>query len=179
MEHDVIAVSTVRASSSAGAGFLSDPRRLNVLLTRARRGLLLVGHAATLLRDPAWAPLLRYLWREGLVQGEGLEPLRRLGAAEEDAIGSGSAAPTFNHPSGPCTWLAFDGSRQARAGVADAPSGGGADGPAAAPPVAAHDWREDLRADSAPGADQAAAKEEEVAKEAAPPKVKRKKPKFL
>ena len=179
MEHEVIIVSTVRASSSAGAGFLSDARRLNVLLTRARRGLVLVGHGATLLRDPAWAPLLRYMWREGLVQGEGLEPFHRLDAADD--VDAGSAAPTYNHPSGPWTWLAFAGRGGGRA---HAPSAE----PAAAP-LPAYDWREDLKADShadaelkpqSASAEDTAVKEEapkEVAKEAAPPK--RKKPKFL
>ena len=43
MEHEVILVSAVRASAhgAAGSGFLSDARRLNVLLTRVRRGLTL------------------------------------------------------------------------------------------------------------------------------------------
>ena len=208
MEHDVIVVSTVRASFSAGAGFLSDPRRLNVLLTRARRGLLLVGHAATLLRDAAWSPLLRYMWREGLVQGEGLEPFHRLeaGAVSEvpegvDSIDAGSAAPTYNNPSGPTTWLAaFPGRGEvARSARADATNstGGGADCGFGVPPSVAYDWRADLKAEGAPGADvkhesagvaHAAVKEEpeQVAKEeprqvaavaALPPK--RKKPKFL
>ena len=172
MEHDVIVVSTVRASLSAGAGFLSDPRRLNVLLTRARRGLLLVGHAATLLRDPAWAPLLRYMWREGLVQGEGLEPFQGLGASEggdsfdtDNVAPTGkmihsSIAPTYNNPSGPSTWLAWTPHGQENGSARQTPadrkagtSGGGPNGPAAAPSVA-YDWRKDLKeADKPPGAD--------------------------
>ena len=111
MEHEVILVSAVRASrhGMAGAGFLSDVRRLNVLLTRARRGLLLVGHIATLLRDPAWGGLLVDMWRRGLVNGEGREPLQRLGAADGSAPNMGSAAPQVRFPSGPRTWLAFAG----------------------------------------------------------------------
>ena len=111
MEHEVILVSAVRASAygAAGAGFLSDPRRLNVLLTRARRGLLLVGHVATLLHDPAWGGLLVDLWRRGLVRGEGLEPLHRLRADEGGVARAGSPAPQVRFPSGPHTWLAFAG----------------------------------------------------------------------
>lgn len=111
MEHEVILVSAVRASAhgAAGAGFLSDARRLNVLLTRARRGLLLVGHVATLLRDPAWGGLLVDLWRRGLVRGEGLEPLQRLRADGDGAHRAGSPAPQVRFPSGPRTWLAFAG----------------------------------------------------------------------
>jgi len=122
------------------------------------------------------------------VQGEGLEAFHRLSAAEVvDSVDSGSAAPTYNYPSGPWTWLAFLGRDSARKIRADATNGGGPDGPGAVPPVA-YDWRKDLKADTPPGADlkqepagshHVAVKEEPelAAKEAAPPK--RRKPKFL
>lgn len=79
MEYEVLLVSTVRASSGVASGtplgFLSDSRRLNVLLTRARRGLILVGHAPTLVRDPTWARLLTHLAERCCVMGDGLDAL--------------------------------------------------------------------------------------------------------
>eukprot|EP00966_Prymnesium_polylepis_P225798 5222795-Prymnesium_polylepis.1 len=138
------------------------------------------------------------MWREGLVQGEGLEPFHRFGDAE-DAVVSGNAAPTYNNPSGPWTWLAFDG-KSGKQTRAEAANGGGPDGPGAAAPPVAYNWRKDLKADGVktdgvkadgppPGAnlkqDAAAANHvalkeepEQPAKEPpAPPK--RKKPRFM
>lgn len=57
-EKDFILVSCVRSSETQGIGFLSDPRRLNVALTRARLGIILFGNPRVLSKNPLWAALL-------------------------------------------------------------------------------------------------------------------------
>ena len=43
-----------------GIGFLSDKRRMNVALTRARRCLWVIGHRTTLEQDTHWRQLLAH-----------------------------------------------------------------------------------------------------------------------
>ena len=42
-EKDFIIVSCVRSNEQQGIGFLRDPRRLNVALTRAQYGVIIIG----------------------------------------------------------------------------------------------------------------------------------------
>ena len=53
-EREVIIFSAVRSNEQGRIGFLADTRRLNVALTRARRGLIVIGSMATLKYDPTW-----------------------------------------------------------------------------------------------------------------------------
>jgi hypothetical protein len=69
-EKEVIVFSAVRANAGGAVGFLGDPRRLNVMLTRAKRGLVVVGHHRTLSSETQfWQPWLRWAEGAGLVHG--------------------------------------------------------------------------------------------------------------
>ena len=58
-EKDIIILSTVRACGEANSvGFLSDLRRMNVAITRAKYGLFVVGRASVLRVNPTWAMLV-------------------------------------------------------------------------------------------------------------------------
>ena len=43
-----------------GIGFLNDPRRLNVALTRARYGIVILGNPKVLSKQPLWNSLLTH-----------------------------------------------------------------------------------------------------------------------
>ncbi|KAL6763891.1 P-loop containing nucleoside triphosphate hydrolase protein [Haematococcus lacustris] len=66
-EMEAVVFSCVRANAQGQVGFLDDWRRLNVAITRARRGLIIVGNTATLMTDPHWAALITNLQERGLV----------------------------------------------------------------------------------------------------------------
>ncbi|KXZ44312.1 hypothetical protein GPECTOR_69g405 [Gonium pectorale] len=64
-EKDIIVLSCVRSNEHSSIGFLSDPRRLNVALTRARFGLVVLGNPRVLSRQPLWNSLLQYFKESG------------------------------------------------------------------------------------------------------------------
>jgi hypothetical protein len=49
-ESHIVLVSLTRSNTSHNIGFMSSPERLNVLLSRARDGLIIIGNSTTFLR---------------------------------------------------------------------------------------------------------------------------------
>jgi superfamily I DNA and/or RNA helicase len=66
-EKEAIIFSAVRSNDERAVGFLADRRRLNVAITRAKRGLVLVGDAQTLSAAPVWRDYIRALRKKGCV----------------------------------------------------------------------------------------------------------------
>ncbi|XP_045213518.2 uncharacterized protein LOC123564206 [Mercenaria mercenaria] len=71
-ERDIIVVSTVRCNANNSLGFSDDTRRLNVLLTRAKRGLVVVGNKTTLLSSQIWT---RWLQNAPELHKEAIKPV--------------------------------------------------------------------------------------------------------
>ena len=60
-ERDVVFISLVRANDNGQIGFLSDLRRMNVAMTRARMKLVILGEAETLQHHSFYRRLLEYI----------------------------------------------------------------------------------------------------------------------
>jgi ATP-dependent RNA/DNA helicase IGHMBP2 len=64
-ERDIICITMTRSNAQGDIGFLSDIRRMNVGMTRARRKLLIVGDSSTLGGHPFYKAFLDYVERIG------------------------------------------------------------------------------------------------------------------
>lgn len=60
-ESDAVVFSTVRCNDNGSLGFLADPRRMNVAITRARQGLVVIGCEETLESDSNWRAWLEWI----------------------------------------------------------------------------------------------------------------------
>lgn len=77
-EKDFIILLCVRANDAQIIGFLLDPRRLNVALTRAKYGLVILGNPRALCRNALWNHLLLHFREKGCLVDGPLENLQLL-----------------------------------------------------------------------------------------------------
>ncbi len=73
-EKEAVVISLVRSNSAGEIGFLSDERRMNVALTRARRKLIVIGDSATLGGHEFYQSLLEYFEQQGVYHTVWEEP---------------------------------------------------------------------------------------------------------
>ena len=95
-EKDFIVITLTKASSP----FVSDPRRANVALTRARCGLVVIGDVTALERSALWASLLVY-WRDTAYSGKlsSLTPFNPRSASGAVVLSIDAFAAHFTPPS--------------------------------------------------------------------------------
>ena len=105
-ESEVIIFSCVRASFSGGIGFLSDIRRMNVGITRAKSSLWVLGNSQSLIRGEFWGRLIqdaktRDRYTSGDLVGLLRKPLLHLDstvpAREKDSSVTSTASSSVDH----------------------------------------------------------------------------------
>ena len=64
-ESDVIIISLVRSNTEGQIGFLTDYRRMNVALTRAKKRLFVIGDSSTIGTDSFFTAFLEYVEKHG------------------------------------------------------------------------------------------------------------------
>jgi Superfamily I DNA and RNA helicases and helicase subunits len=67
-ERDVVYISMTRSNNDGVIGFLSDIRRMNVAMTRARKKLVVIGDSATLSRLPFYEEFITYTQQHDVYQ---------------------------------------------------------------------------------------------------------------
>ena len=72
-ESDGVILSLVRSNDRAAIGFLNDPNRVNVAISRAKKLLVIVGDSKTVIggAPELFGPLFEHCKEEGLVAGVG------------------------------------------------------------------------------------------------------------
>lgn len=66
-EANIVIFSCVRAAGSQGIGFLSDVRRMNVALTRAKHFLLVIARCKSIIVNPYWRDLVEHARKDDAV----------------------------------------------------------------------------------------------------------------
>ncbi|KAF2189155.1 P-loop containing nucleoside triphosphate hydrolase protein [Zopfia rhizophila CBS 207.26] len=70
-ESDIVIASLTRSNAAGEIGFMASPQRVNVLLSRARNALIMIGNAETFMTSrkgkDVWIPLMEQLKRDGHV----------------------------------------------------------------------------------------------------------------
>ncbi|CAG8517646.1 760_t:CDS:2 [Funneliformis mosseae] len=66
-EKELILITCVRCNDKGNIGFLEDPRRFNVMLTRAKRGLIIFGDRKTLCTNEMWKRWFSWVDSNGLI----------------------------------------------------------------------------------------------------------------
>jgi superfamily I DNA and/or RNA helicase len=64
-ERDVVYISMTRSNNDSRIGFLSEIRRMNVAMTRAKKRLVVIGDSATLSQSPFYAEFIEYAQTQG------------------------------------------------------------------------------------------------------------------
>jgi superfamily I DNA and/or RNA helicase len=64
-EEDIVYISLVRSNENSEIGFLKDYRRMNVAMTRAKKGLIIVGDSATLAKDAFYSSMIEMIEKKG------------------------------------------------------------------------------------------------------------------
>ena len=64
-ERDIMVIGLTRSNAAGDVGFLSEHRRMNVAMTRARMHLLVIGDSATLGTDPFYADFIQHCEQTG------------------------------------------------------------------------------------------------------------------